>query len=198
MDQIDFVDALRPHYDDALRYCHALTARAHHTQAEDLLQDALLKVLRNYCHLRDPSKFRAWLFQIITRTHHSAARRMMWRRFYPFAHVTHIPNVYGDSELTSERLLLLTALAQLPQKQRSAFLLFELAGFSLEEIRAIQGDRSLSAVKSRLKRTREKLRTYLLELEADQSRLIRSPIVQDLNEETVQITQQALDSLHGR
>jgi DNA-directed RNA polymerase specialized sigma24 family protein len=43
--------------------------------------------------------------------------------------------------------------------------LFELGGFSLTEIQQIQGEKSLSAIKSRLGRTREKLRHKILQLE---------------------------------
>jgi DNA-directed RNA polymerase specialized sigma24 family protein len=61
--------------------------------------------------------------------------------------------------------LLLEALYSLTEKERAAILLFELGGFSLIEIQQIQGEKSLSAIKSRLSRTREKLRHKILQLE---------------------------------
>jgi RNA polymerase sigma factor (sigma-70 family) len=51
------------------------------------------------------------------------------------------------------------ALATLAPPQREAIVLFELHGYSLEEIAEIQ-HASLSSVKSRLMRGRERLRTF--------------------------------------
>jgi len=49
-------------------------------------------------------------------------------------------------------------LAILDKREREAIILFEVSGFSIEEIRRIQGDRSISAVKSRLSRARSRLK----------------------------------------
>ena len=51
-------------------------------------------------------------------------------------------------------------LDRLPSKQREAFILFEISGFSLKEIRELQGG-TLSGVKMRLQRAREQLRHWL-------------------------------------
>ena len=55
------------------------------------------------------------------------------------------------------------ALAKLSAKERAAILLFEIADFSIEEITAIQQEKSISAVKSRLSRARAKLRKAISE-----------------------------------
>ncbi|HMT12635.1 MAG TPA: sigma factor-like helix-turn-helix DNA-binding protein, partial [Ignavibacteria bacterium] len=57
------------------------------------------------------------------------------------------------------------ALGVLTAKERAAILLFEIAGFSIEEIVTIQKERSLSAVKSRLSRARKKLKKQITEQE---------------------------------
>jgi len=49
---------------------------------------------------------------------------------------------------------------KLPDKQREAIVLFELSGFSIEEIRELQGG-TISGVKMRLKRGRNQLRLWL-------------------------------------
>jgi RNA polymerase sigma-70 factor (ECF subfamily) len=51
-------------------------------------------------------------------------------------------------------------IGKLPEKQREAFVLFELSGFSLEEIRQLQGG-TLSSIKMRLSRGRKQLRLWL-------------------------------------
>jgi RNA polymerase sigma-70 factor, ECF subfamily len=155
-----FLDALRPHYADALRYCRALAAGTSAADAEDVLQQALLDALRGYDALRDPAKFRSWLFRIITREHHAQRRRSFWRRFVPLDLLE--PRdaallVYSDAQWSGDQHRLMAALARLGERDRGALLL-EIAGFSLDEIRVIQGDRSLSAVKSRVSRARMRLR----------------------------------------
>lgn len=185
MENPDFADALEPHYNDLVRYCRALVTHGSRTTPEDVLQESLLKALLNYHRLRDPDRFRVWLFQIVTRTYVSETRRAFWRRLIPLETLHHMPPVYEEPE-TSERLHLLQALARLPLRQRSALLLFELAGFSIEEIRTIQGDRSLSAVKSRLARARESLRQNLQ---------IRPNVTLDLYDETISETWHALEAL---
>jgi RNA polymerase sigma-70 factor (ECF subfamily) len=57
------------------------------------------------------------------------------------------------------------ALARLPEKQREAVILFEISGFSLAEIREIQGG-SLSGVKSRIVRGRDNLANLLRDRES--------------------------------
>ena len=77
-----------------------------------------------------------------------------------------MPLVYARDEPHDERWMLHQALATLSPKQRAALLLFEIGGFSIEEIAVIQKARSISAVKSRLSRARQKLREALSEAEA--------------------------------
>lgn len=61
-------------------------------------------------------------------------------------------------------MLLNKALGVLTAKERAAILLFEIAGFSIEEIVTIQKER-ISAVKSRLSRARKKLKKQITEQE---------------------------------
>jgi RNA polymerase sigma-70 factor (ECF subfamily) len=159
-----FATALEPCYADALRYCRALCADWSPAEAEDVLHDALLRALHGYPALQDPIRFRSWLFRIITRTFHSAVRRRFWRRLVPIdepAAEHAMPPVFGGAQWTEERIALLKALATLSVKERAAILLFELGGFSIEEIAGIQGERTTSAVKSRLSRARSRLRDRL-------------------------------------
>ena len=166
-----FANDLAPHYNEALSYCRALCASWSPSQAEDVLHSALLKALEHYGELRDREKFKPWLFQIITRTFYSAVRRAFWRRFIPISdapEVKRMQDVYHRPERQDNQWLLFEALSHLSKKQRAAVLLFHVAGFSIEEIAAIQNECSLSTVKSRLSRARRKLRTRLRELAEDE------------------------------
>lgn len=162
---VDFADALEPHYEDAARYCRALCARQTIEDAEDVLQDALLRALGGYPRLRDPGAFKGWLFRIITTTAAMHRRRSFWRRFAPLPTVEReqgpFPAVYQRQPPTPEVRRVLAALADLTERERVALLLHDVAGFRVEELMRIQGERSLSAVKSRLARARARIRQSL-------------------------------------
>lgn len=190
---MSFSKAIEPHYTDALRYCRALCARWSPSEAEDVLQQAFLQALEHYDRLEDSSKFRAWLFRIITRTFYSSVRRSFWKRFIPLhgtPEVEDLPEVYHRPERRDDALVLMQALSQLSSRQRAAILLYEVAGFSMQEIASIQGDGSVSAVKSRLSRSRRKLKVYLLQ--AEQGRGVKrlgqlSSQSGDLDHETIKM-----------
>ena len=163
MDDPDaFLAALRPHYDDALRYCRGLWASGSPADAEDAFQSALLRALEGFAGLRDPARFRPWLFQIVTREVRRAQRRRPWRRWSPLPPDDEAgPLGLVAPSGSAEALDLLRALARLGRREREALLLFELGGFSVAEVADVQGDRSASAVKSRLSRARARLRAHL-------------------------------------
>lgn len=81
------------------------------------------------------------------------------------------------------------ALSRLKTRERVALLLFEIGGFSIEEIKTIQKEKSSSAVKSRLSRTREKLKKLINDLETNRNRkLIFKPAgMNNLETETEKI-----------
>lgn len=189
-----FAEALRPHYDDAVRYCRALCARGSPGDADDVLQQALLQALEHFGSLRDPARFRAWLFRIVTQCFHAAARRHFWRRFVPLAEVggaEPMPAVLRDRPDAPGRGALLAALGRLPDRDRAALLLFEVAGLSLEEVGAVQGDRSVSATKSRLSRARQRVRGML---EAGLPAARRGAVDRDVEEATLRL----LDEIDAR
>lgn len=169
-----FSELLKPHYNDALRYSRALCAGWSPDDAEDVLQQSFLLALENFTSLRDTSKFRSWFFKIITTTFYSSVRRHFWKKFLPADNLSqgieNMPEVFSRSDRFADRMVLDKALSKLTAKERSAILLFEVAEFSIEEIMEIQKENSLSAVKSRLSRTREKLRTLIADEENSTSR----------------------------
>ena len=162
----EFIALLRPHYNRAAQYCRALYQGTR--DAEDCLQDAIIAAMENIGALKEKEKFRSWFFTIITRTFYAAKSRKA-KKEKLFAVLTEknsdFPAVYQDDVLSAKEAVLHEALQSLSEKERAAILLFELGSFSLTEIQKIQGEKSLSAIKSRLSRTREKLRHKILQLE---------------------------------
>ena len=169
IDSGKFTDLLKPHYNDALKYSRGLCAGWSADDAEDVLQQSFLQALENFSSLKDLSKFRSWFFKIITTTFYSSIRKHFWKKFLPLDDAKSIandlPDVFDRAEQTESRIALNKALSRLSKKERSAVLLFEIADFSIEEIKVIQNEKSISAVKSRLSRSRMKLRKYITEQE---------------------------------
>jgi RNA polymerase sigma-70 factor, ECF subfamily len=125
---------------------------------DDLFQEAVLRALDRLDDLRDPSRFRSWFFAILLSAHRQRHRRGFWRRLLPLDDASEPLGASGADRIEGAQRMA-AALASLSAQQREAVVLFELEGFTLEEIAALQGD-SLSAVKSRLSRARLRLRRH--------------------------------------
>ena len=164
-----FIKLLKPHYNDAVNYCTALCYRQSLDDAKDLLQESLLKSLENISSLKEDNKFRSWLFTIITREFYNSHRRSFWKRFTSTDAVP-MPDIFDKTSTDGSdenKDTLMKALAHLKPKERSAILLFEIGGFSIEEITQMENEKSRSAVKSRLSRTRDKLKKIITNLESN-------------------------------
>ena len=135
--------------------------------ADDLVQDTLVRALAN-THLYEPgSDLRAWLFTIMRNQFLAGAAKA--NRFISmlrvFAETDH--GVGGDpSETRLELRDVAGALRRLPSKQRIAVMLACVEGKSYEEVAEAMG-LSVSAVRCHLARGRNRLRTAM---EADQPR----------------------------
>jgi len=190
-DTREFTQLLAPHYNDALRYSRALCANWSPDDAEDVLQQSFLKALENFESLNDVSKFKSWFFKIITRVFYTSIRKHFWKKFLPIENesgIIDMPSVFGNPDNNEDRQVLYNALSRLSAKERAAILLFEVAGFSIEEITAIQGERSISAVKSRLSRTRQKLRKYIEKPAVPVSETgTNSIFMEDIENETIRL-----------
>ncbi|MBM4157839.1 MAG: RNA polymerase sigma factor [Ignavibacteria bacterium] len=164
----EFLELLKPHYSDALKYCKALSRKGKLEEAEDIFQNSIVKAIEKFDTLNDDLKFRNWLFTIITRTFYSHVRKKFWSKFVSIdtnEGIPELPDLYHrkNGDITD---IFQLALGRLSYKERSAIILFEIAGFSIEEIKEMQGENTLSSVKQRLSRSREKLRKYITKLEA--------------------------------
>jgi RNA polymerase sigma-70 factor, ECF subfamily len=135
------------------------------SEGDDLFHDALLRSFAKLSTLREECRFRGWFYTVLLSCHRSRARRSLWRRFLSLEEQRERGlDPAGDDgscraveRRRAERAS--RALATLPAVQREAVVLFELEGFSIEEIAAWQKV-SISAVKSRLQRGRGRLRRY--------------------------------------
>lgn len=141
---------------------------------DDLLHEAVLHALSRIDQLRDEARFRPWFYAVLLSLHRARSRRAFWRRFVPFfgpeqptpeaGEASAVPQQSGwatslDEETRTRAARISAALQRLPAVQREAIVLFEVEGFAIDEIAALQ-QVSQSAVKSRLLRARERLRAH--------------------------------------
>ncbi|HXU69522.1 MAG TPA: RNA polymerase sigma factor [Polyangia bacterium] len=145
-----------------------------HADGDDLFHDAVLRALDHLDELRDAAAFRSWFYAVLLNAHRARHRLSFWRRLVPLDEVRADAAVTdGGRDAWEGAQRMARALATLAPPEREAIVLFELEGFSLEEIAALQRS-SLSAVKSRLVRARGRLRRHY-----ERHERIARPVVQE-------------------
>lgn len=147
---LGLVDSLRP---DLHRYASRLVGSA--IEGEDVVQESLAKAFYQLSLSAEMPALRPWLFRIVRNTALDALRR------YERKHVGALPeedrlaadDMPPDPAVTRAAL---AAFLRLPVQQRSAVILKDVLGESLEDV-AAQLDTSVEAVKALLVRGRTKL-----------------------------------------
>jgi len=117
-----------------------------------VISETLLKTYENFEKLRNKEALLSYMFTIATRIVYKNTSKKKIVAEVPDDLVDHASNTESRTELKE----LYRAINELPEKSREALVMFEINGLSLNEIQQIQGD-SLSAVKSRIARARERL-----------------------------------------
>ena len=115
-------------------------------EAEDAVQDALLRAWHGWPRLRDPGRFEAWFQRILVNGCHDRLRqRKHWAR------VAQLPEHSGPDEhgRSDERAALRQALGALTVDQRVVVVLRYFGDLTLEQIAERTGSR-VGTVKSRL------------------------------------------------
>jgi RNA polymerase sigma factor (sigma-70 family) len=154
-----FASLVKPMWSQLARYCRAIAG--HDEPARDLLAETLALAWEHFDELRDASRFKQYCFRISCRL--NMRERTLSRRESPIDSV--LENRLASFDLAAEKSLdtgiLYQAMEKLSAKEKESILLYEIAGLSMEEVCTLQGG-SISGVKSRLARSRKKLR-WLLE-----------------------------------
>jgi RNA polymerase sigma-70 factor (ECF subfamily) len=133
-------------------------------EAEEALQDSLLRAYRAIRTCHQPERFRSWLIQILVnrcRTRLSQRRPAVGERENDVALDSATVDA-GDHRADWDEELR-RAIALLPDDQREAFLLFHVEEFSYDEMTELTGA-SVPALKMRVSRACEKLRSTLREV----------------------------------
>jgi RNA polymerase sigma-70 factor (ECF subfamily) len=178
-DDRDFAALVAPHQAALLAHCYRMTGSVH--DAEDAVQETLLRAWRSFDAFEGRSSLRTWLFTIAT----NCCRRLLERKprrvlpvdFGPPADphgpvgvpleeavwVTPFPGVEGPLSPSAQyeskesvELAFIAALQLLPARQRAALLLRDVLAFSAQETADALGA-SVSSVNSSLQRARATL-----------------------------------------
>ncbi|MFY7923157.1 MAG: RNA polymerase sigma factor [Gemmatimonas sp.] len=149
------------YYDAAWRFAyHMLGERA---DADDVVQDTFLRAYLAIGRYDERDQFRGWLFRILTNQCRNfiTSRGRRTRRFVQDEQaIESAPSPSVALQAQVEDALLLRALAQLDPLQREALLLKYAEGMEYTEMSAMTGAGE-SALKMRVKRGSERLRTLL-------------------------------------
>jgi RNA polymerase sigma-70 factor, ECF subfamily len=177
----DFSELAAPYRRELLAHCYRMLGSIH--DAEDLLQETMLRAWQGYPRFEGRSSLRVWLYRIAT---NACLRALSQRQRLPLPSGLGAPNPDpgpADLERTAEawmepfptalmppdpaevavrrdgmRLAFVGALQLLPARQRATLILREVLEFSAEETADVL-DMTVAAVNSALQRARKQLAT---------------------------------------
>lgn len=142
------------------RFTRALTRDGE--LAKDLMSETVLQAYEGFDRLRDRSSFKSWIFTIAARLDKKRYRRLKFTGAFNQDDADALQDRGRMPDVEPDVRLLYEAIDKLPAKQKEAILLFEISELTIEEIAKVQHG-TLSGVKSRLRRARERLSELLLE-----------------------------------
>lgn len=152
LSRMRFDDLVRAHAADLYRYAYWLTRESR--QAEDVVQEALLRSWRAFPQLRDPAAAKAWLFSIVR----NEVYRAVAKNGPPLENVDDLE--LADESASPSGPEMREALMRLPTSYAEPLALQVLGGFSCAEIAEMMGI-SEGATMTRLTRARQALRRVL-------------------------------------
>jgi RNA polymerase sigma-70 factor (ECF subfamily) len=156
-----FWELLEPEHTRAEAFCRKLTGNR--DDGDDLYQEALVLAMAKLGSLRDHGAFRPWLYRIIVNAFRSRNRRPWWRGRVRLQS-EHTNSLQSDpSGQFDARRWLERAFTALKPEEKALIILFEVEGWSVAEIAALQGAPT-GTIKARLSRSRSKMRDHIAAL----------------------------------
>lgn len=170
---------MRPHLRDLYRIALRMTGRRE--DAEDLIQELLIKLYPRRNELADVERLRPWLLRVMYRLFIDTHRRHTRSPVHLAVDnqpghgagelLDSLPDAGNNPEQETEDAdrsrLLLQAIAELSEDHRSVLSLHDIEGYTLEEMQIIL-DCPIGTLKSRLHRARARLRGLLETIESSE------------------------------
>lgn len=154
----EFDDAIRDHAGALFRYAYWLARNRQ--QAEDIVQEALLRGWRAFPRMRDRAAVKSWLFSIVKNEYHRTAARDARHEGVDLEGLE-----FADEGATPFGMEMRDALMALPVSYAEPLALQVLGGFTCAEIAAML-ETTDGAVMTRLTRARQALKRLVLPAEA--------------------------------
>jgi RNA polymerase sigma-70 factor, ECF subfamily len=154
----EFLALYRPIHDQFVRYCsnHAYGL----IDTDDLVQETVLSTLQRFHAIREKHKLLGYMIAAANNIVRNHLRRQKFTGTFNEKAFKRLESQGMSPETALDIHHLHLALQELPVKDKEAILLFEISGFSIDEIAVIQ-EATPGATKTRLSRAREKLRRML-------------------------------------
>lgn len=138
-------------------YIRALTKNSE--DAKDIMSDTILVAWSGFDKINNIESLKSYMFTVATRKiKHFYYKKKLFGLF-DTEQAEQIIDKSANPDRQYDVEVLYKAMSYLPEKQKQALTLFEISGFSIEEIKKVQGG-TISGVKTRLKRAREFLKNY--------------------------------------
>jgi RNA polymerase sigma-70 factor (ECF subfamily) len=168
--ELNFEDLVRPQVEYLYRLAWRFTANVQ--DAEDLVQDVLLKLYPRTEEMLEIQRLRPWLARVL---YHQYVDSVRQRARSPVLQIVaegdgeedpldKVPTTREGPEEQAERSgvrdLILNALRQLNPEQRAVVTMHDVEGYSLEELETML-ETPLGTLKSRLHRARQRLRALI-------------------------------------
>ena len=160
--ELDRDSAVRWLVDEACRrgFSIAFDLLGARAEAEDAVQDALVRTLDGIHRLRDPGALEGWFYRVLTNTCIRALRRRrVANAFARLVGARGEPTV-APASIGRDHARLLVEIESLPAMQKAALVLRHGHDLGLDEIARLM-DIGVETVKTHLKRARARLRTRL-------------------------------------
>ena len=153
----------------------ALALERNPDDADDLAQDALLRIFKSLPGFRHESSFSTWCYRVVRNTAVDRSR-LRWFRLAKqsvqlIAADSDRPDPTTPESLSIERhrkALLWQCIGQLPVKLRTCLVLIDIEGLTYDEVSLVE-QVPIGTVRSRLSRAREKLKDLVKNTSSDAS-----------------------------
>ncbi|MDB4334821.1 RNA polymerase sigma factor [bacterium] len=150
----EFTRLYDPIHENLTRFCRALSGNTE--DAKDLMHDVVLHTLENFNKIKDKSAFKSYVFSVASNLNKKRFGRKKFKGELNEGEFNYLIDTSQNQEYSTDFKIIYELILSLPTKMSETIILFHISDLPLEEIQKIQGG-SLSGVKQRLKRGREKL-----------------------------------------
>jgi RNA polymerase sigma-70 factor, ECF subfamily len=161
-DQRAFRELARRHVPVILGLARRILGNA--AEAEDVAQEAMLRVWTHAPRWQPLALFRTWLSRVVVNLCLDRKRKAPWVELEAAGELADPAPLAGDAAEAAEReRLLAAAIAELPDRQRAAIVLSYTEGMSNAQVAEVL-DTTVSAVETLLVRGKQNLRRALAEV----------------------------------